>query len=503
MTEPLQPASDVPTPTSGAGSDWGYTAPAPAPTARRGRGRVFAAAAGTVALVGLAAGGTYAVSALRGGGAQPEAALPANTIAFAKVDLDPSSGQKIDAIRFIRKFPAAKEKFGELGDSVDLRKLIVEQMQKDGQLKGLNYDTDIEPWLGKRFAVALVPGSDNTTPVPVAMLAVTDKAKAETALSKADNVDCTVTDEFALCGETAAAMETVQAAGAKASLAGADGFTGDMKDLGEDGMLSFWADLGAAKSALGSAVKQFGGASPTELDSALQGKLFGALRFDGANLELAAHVRDAKESFEGGKGDNAIGDLPADTLAAVSINDLGPNLQKQWTKLESTLTDTTGDSMSSLEQQLGMSLPDDLVKLLGTQTTLAFGGMGTDNQPKFALKTNGDAAVATKLVNTFADQGLSASVTPIDGGMVAGTGDYAAAVAQGSGLSGKDLFKKAVPSGDKAQMAMFADIAGLIAAFGADLPDSERANLAPLEAFGLSATAEGTSSDIAIRLTTK
>ena len=51
-------------------------------------------------------GGTaFAVTTLSGGGAQPDEVLPGNAIAYVRMDIDPSAGQKIAAVRLLRKLP--------------------------------------------------------------------------------------------------------------------------------------------------------------------------------------------------------------------------------------------------------------------------------------------------------------------------------------------------------------------------------------------------------------
>src|SRR5690606_39496826 len=47
-------------------------------------------------------GGAWAVTrSLAGGGNQPASALPAETAAYVRLDIDPSLGQKIAAVRFL------------------------------------------------------------------------------------------------------------------------------------------------------------------------------------------------------------------------------------------------------------------------------------------------------------------------------------------------------------------------------------------------------------------
>ena len=53
----------------------------------------------------VVAGGAWAATSFFATGSQPAEALPDSTIAYFSVDLDPSGGQKIEAIKTLRKFP--------------------------------------------------------------------------------------------------------------------------------------------------------------------------------------------------------------------------------------------------------------------------------------------------------------------------------------------------------------------------------------------------------------
>lgn len=133
---------------------------------------------GALAAVALAGGATWAALTLSGGGPQPSEALPGETIAYASIDLDPSAGQKVEAIRTLNKFPAFKDELG-IGEDDDLRKKIFEAIQEEGACEDVDYAEDIEPWLGERAAMAGVQLDKGETPVPVGVVAITDEGKAE------------------------------------------------------------------------------------------------------------------------------------------------------------------------------------------------------------------------------------------------------------------------------------------------------------------------------------
>ncbi len=139
--------------------------------------------------VGGAAFGAY--SWLSGTGAQPAEALPAGTIGYLSVDLDPSGSQKIEALRTLRKFPAFKDEVGLQTDD-DLRERIVEEALKDAPCDDLDYADDFAPWLGDRFAVAAVSRGGEETPAPVFVIQVKDADKAETGLQAIR--DCAAAD---------------------------------------------------------------------------------------------------------------------------------------------------------------------------------------------------------------------------------------------------------------------------------------------------------------------
>ncbi len=166
--------------------------PTPPPSRGAGgrgrRGLVVGGVIGALA-VGGAAFGAY--SWLSGTGDQPAEALPATTLGYLSVDLDPSGAQKIEALRTLRKFPAFKEQTGLDADD-DLRQKIVEEALKDAPCDDLDYDDDFAPWLGDRFALAAVSQEGEEDPAPVFVVQVQDADKADTALEAIR--DCAAAD---------------------------------------------------------------------------------------------------------------------------------------------------------------------------------------------------------------------------------------------------------------------------------------------------------------------
>jgi hypothetical protein len=516
---PSDPALDVPWVT-----EPGVPAPglpeAP-PSRHQGRARTLALVGGILAIVGVAGvGGTLLYQKVSGGGPQPESVMPSSVIAFAKVDLDPSGGQKLGAIRFALKFPQQRV---TLREDSDLREVVVKAMQQNGMLAGVDYQRDVAPWLGSRIGIGLLPGkggSAQADPTPVIALAVTDKGAATASLPKVAaslHGQCRVLDAYAVCTGKGGDLATVVADASRSSLERSAPFSSDLGTLGENGIATAWADLGALSQtspsllptqALGLDVG--GGAKPT-----LSGRMAVALRFAGPNLELAGHVTGSSSAVVGagaGAKDSGVTRLPKGTLAAIGVAGAGDRFAAAWPQLEKQLRTTLGDEAFSstlvqLQDSLGITVPGELAKALGSQFVVSFDGMGADqSDPRIAVTSNGDRTVLQKLANGLGGQ-LGAgrlTVTPAgDRTVLAISEAYASAVATGSGLGATKTFEDAVPDAASAKVVAYADIAGILASFKDEIPADTAKSLAPLSAVGASVSSDGASADFRVRLTTR
>ena len=115
----------------------------------------------------LAGAGAWAAVALSGGGPQPAAALPDTTLGYVSVDLDPSAGQKIEAFRTLRKFPAFEDAvdLGRQGRPAPRAVRLAPGRRRSARTSTTT--TTSRPWLGDRAAVAAV-ALDEDGPQPVA-----------------------------------------------------------------------------------------------------------------------------------------------------------------------------------------------------------------------------------------------------------------------------------------------------------------------------------------------
>ena len=497
----------------------------------RKRGAVIGGGLLAVALVG--GGAAYAVVALGGGGTQPESAIPSSAMAIVKVDLDPSAGQKLDALRFARTFPDLKQ---ALGDSDDPRESLFKALRAEDQLSG-DWATDVAPWLGQRGALAVLPAAaPEGEPTPVVVLAITDAGRAEAGLAKVSKgkAACEVSGEFAICAQDRAVAAKAVADAARSSLADDPTYRKDVAALGEDGIASGWVDLArvvdaapALSGALGSGglttgllgstlagVGGVGGAAGAGAD--VKGRYVVALRFDGTALDLVGRVEGA--DLPKLTGTSGVGDLPAGTLAALGVGGADQAVNEAWKQLKATF-DTVGDQdgpgmvdqqVAQIKEQFGITIPDDIAAALGSRAVLSLGPPADQDMPAIALRVSGDRPTLTKLVGVVDDNGGEfwppmAQVNAGSDTVVATSQIYAEAVAKGSGLAASKVFADAVPDADEAQQVVFVDIAALVKAYGGplDMSEADRKNLQSLSALGFSSGRDGSASTFKVRLTTR
>lgn len=208
----------------------------------------------------VVAGGAWAATSFFATGAQPAEALPDSTVAYFSVDLDPSGGQKIEAIRTLRKFPAFTDKV-DLETDDDLRERLFEEITSSGECEGLDYADDVKPWLGSRAAMAAVDlGEDE--PAAVGVVQVTDDGKAEegmTTLIEAcggtgdEGTEDGGTGGWVVDGDWMVVAETEEIAqqvvdAADGSTLAADASFGEWTgEAGDDGFMSIYVAKSAAK----------------------------------------------------------------------------------------------------------------------------------------------------------------------------------------------------------------------------------------------------------------
>ena len=467
---------------------------------QRARWAVVALAGALVlALVG---GVSWAVGSLSGGGAQPEDALPAGAVAFAKVDLDPPAGQKIDGFRFLRKFPELRDRIPLDGD---VREVLFEAFADEAGWQDIDFDADVDPWLGDRLGIAGYPadGPDRTTSPGVVALQVTDAGAAEEGLRRlvaasqdgvggSGSVGFVVAGDYALLAESQELAETYARKAAEKSLGEDERYAADLAEIG-DGVAAVWVDNAAASRSgnLLDPTSFLGLRGPDGL-GAQAGRTTMVARFDGPDVfEVVGSVTDVGPAGWATHPVSGLGDLPESTVLAIGLADgdeLAPRIVAAARKATASMDGAgamNGDGLvAQAEEELGIELPDDLAVLLGDNAVAALDGTTTDGgELQVATRvTTADVDRAEQLLRRLTADGPDVTVRTADGRYTVGsTARYVDRLMSGeAGLGDRPEFRAALPDLAGAEVAVWVDPAGVIAAlFGgwdtggtSDEPDS-------------------------------
>lgn len=492
---------------------------------------------GAAAVVGLGLVGTgvFAATRLAGGGAQPSEALPASTLAYASIDLDPSAGQKIEAIRTLRKFPALDEKL-DLNSQDDLRKRLFEEIQKDDECKGVDYAQDIEPWLGERAAAAMVESAGK--PTGVGVLAITDADAAEAGVAKlqkacggsGDTSGAFVIDgDWMVMAETKKVAQQVVDGAAKGTLADDESFQRWTGEVGDPGIVTMYAAKGAMpalvrlSAAAGDQMPPDAEDQMSELTKDFKGAA-ATVRFDDGALELEA-ASEGSGGFPGLKLTNGAGplvaDLPADTVGAFGValpDGWGEAMLQQMSTIAGGQVDTE-QMVSQLEAQTGLSLPEDVETLTGDALVLAVGGdidpetLANSQDPSdipVGVKAQGNPGEIEKVLEKI----RTASGAPADGPLSSQTkGDLVAVgpnkaylddLLAGGDLAGSEVYQDVTGGQEDAAAVLFVNFNGAgdwLASLAEGQPEVQE-NLKPLAAAGMTAWMDGDVSHSTLRVTT-
>lgn len=472
----------------------------PSEPAKKGRKTWIIAAAAALAVILLGGGAVWAVGAIGGGGTQPDEVLPANSIAYARLDLDPAANQKLALFQLARKFTVTKDSFtGE-----DPRKALFDTINKNSDDK-IDFAKDVDPWLGSRIGFAAVPSGKEEPDFAVAVQ-VKDEAQAKAGIAKlmdGDKYGIAFREDYALLTPTQALADKYAQAGD--SLADNAEFSDDMGAVGEQGVLSFWADMGGLMEL---AKKELPADQQAALDQVKDARFAGALRFDSAYVELAGTVRGAKGmNAEGDLPKAGLGTLPATTAGALSISGLDQMVTKQWPEIEKQAG--VSQLIEQAKTQFGLELPADLATVFGKNFTLAVDGEGLDtNQIKGGVRIATDPAKAQaildKIQKAMASSGQPApQIAKVAGDgvfTVATTDEYAKKLAGEGTLGDSETFQTAIPNAGDATSALFVDLDKVENLYLKSMQGDDKANLQVLKAIGVSGTQTDTEATFSMRV---
>ncbi len=520
-----------------------YTAALPEqqPQARRSRG-LLAVIASVLAVV-LIAGGGFAAWQFFASGPRPAEVLPDSTFAMATVDLDPSGGQKVEAIKTLRKFPSWRERTGVTTDS-DLVKSVFDEALKDGACKSLDYEADVQPWIGSRAAVGGVLLGDGKT-APVFALQVTDTEQAKSGFAKlakcteADEEDFgwTLTEDYVLASDSTSHAQAIASAGKRAPLSENADFQKWTEEAGGPGIVNMYVSrksVQVVSDAIRSEVGPLSGDPGTSPGESSEDELAKAFEdFEGAAAVLKFNDGGIELSFasSGGKAEKGrtvgahVAALPKDTAAVMAM--AVPEKAIEALKESDAVTDDSPFSLRDLfGESTGLDLPDDLITLLGKSLSISVGGdapadledIASPADVPLGVLIHGDTdKIEAVIAKAEAKAGvklseLPATVSSGDGKVsIATTPDYAETLRGTGSLGEAKSFKDVVSHADDAQAVLYVSFENAwmdgLRELAADQEDPDATevadNLAVLRALGASAWNEGSTSHGLLRLALK
>ncbi len=510
------------------------------PQSHSSRGLV-AVVASVVAVV-LIAGGGFAALQFFASGPRPAEVLPESTFALATLDLDPSGGQKIEAIRTLRKFPSWRERTGVTTDS-DLVKSFFDEVLKEGPCRSVDYDKDVQPWIGSRAAVGGVLLGDGK-PAPVLVLQVTDTEGAKSGFAKlarcteaeGEDFGWTLTDDYVLASDSTSHAEAIASAGRKAPLSENAEFQKWTEEAGGPGIVNLYVGAGSAEvvsDALESEVGPLGdpGGTPGESPGDELTKAFedfkgaaAVLKFNDGGIELSFAGSGAGAEKGRTVGEH-VAALPKDTAAVLAL--AVPEKAVEALKESEAVTDDSPFSLRDLiGESTGLDLPDDLITLLGESLSISVGGdapadlrdIASAADVPIGVLIHGDPErIEAVIAKAEAKAGAKLSDLPATvssgGGKVsiATTPGYAEALRGQGSLGEAKSFKDVVSHADDAQGVFYLSFESAwmdgLRELAADEDDPRAAevveNLEVLRALGVSGWSEGRTSHGLLRLALK
>ena len=353
--------------------------------------RLVIASVTLIGLVGIAVVAGYLVL-FAGGGDRAATLAPANTVAYANVYLQPSTGQQANLSGLIGRLPGFADE-AALDDKID------QVVQNLLATTGIDYRADVKPWLGDQIAIAAWPtGTDATQAATVILADVTDPDAASSSIAAitadqgltfttetydgvelqvADGTAYALVDGMLVVGNGADAIHAVvDTSGGADSLATQPAFTDAMDEQPNDYLASFYVDLAGFAEASGASA-DLGGI--TTASAVLVAETDG-LKLSGSAPLSADTGADASAAPAAEPG-TLTGWMPERTVAEITVFGLRSALEAGLAVAgdvpEGEEVTSALDTLRALAAfALGVDLDADVLPLLDGETALAIGGIG-------------------------------------------------------------------------------------------------------------------------------
>ena len=295
---------------------------------------------------------------------------------------------------------------------------------------------------------------------------IKDKKKAQEAADKAfanKPQKFVVTDGYLVIAENQEDLDAYNAETKNGNLAEQESFKADRKTFNKDAIATGWADLG--RFDLGASAKEYSSTLKTKDGkpftvegrvitgvSLEQGKASSVTKF----IEVKSNAYDVNKAKQA-PGVKDIGNLPADTFGAVALSGLDQSIKDAWeqNKDEIESDKNFASTKQSLQDQYGISLPEDLTKIFGSETVIGVGGPAGDSSTDSGINARLTGADKSFFDKVLAENGAGSGVKVSEDNGVTIINYFASDAGK---LGDTENFKKAVGDYKNAQFVGFANL---------------------------------------------
>lgn len=406
-------------------------------------------------------GGIWAVTAFGFNNVDLAEAAPQGSASYMEINLDPSVSQKVSAMSIGKKITSIT------GDESTENGNLMKGFAED-DFPGLNYEEDIDPWLGDKAAtVGFNDKFDN-----VSVYSIDNKSEADEKVKKISEADekkklsdkdltYEVKDKWIIVAPNKSIMESYnKSLEGKSNLSEDEVFKSDRKAAG-DNIAFGWADL----SKMNNKAEELSGSNTPEIS----GRIAAALSLSSNSVDINAKTYAMKVDGETSwnteqKGIELLQDFSESAVGGFELVDLSNNLKNNFNQLteDPDLKVQIQEGLDPVEETLGVKIPEELEKIFGTNLAFAY---NETNTMEVAVK-GADKEVwqdLYDLASTFAgdeDFGTFTTVDDVQKFMY----DYTSNGEKESEnkLGDTERFKQVLPNLEEAQFAAYLDIDKMI-----------------------------------------
>lgn len=309
----------------------------------------------------------------------PESAaevLPATTAAVVEFDVEPDLLQVAELAAFAGTVKPLQE-WAPLGDGGDVREQLWSTVA--GPCRGVDYASEVKPWLGRRVAVATVDGSAGR----VWALQVDDEQQGRRGVATLASCGLLPSgvafrDGFLVLAQDDATAQRIVDEGEQGSLSQRPEYQEDTKRTAQSGLVKFWTTKQSlvALSRTPEATQVLGGLgalAPRLTDEARAADWrsgAGVLRFSSGVPELKLVVK-SNEPHKASTTEMGLASLPQDSVLGFGISDGDEVVRDHWPAVQRVLG-RLGVDVEKFTQEYHLDAPGDLQTVLGKDFKVSF-----------------------------------------------------------------------------------------------------------------------------------